>query len=74
MALFVAVVITSLCCCLCTGYYLHRRSRRLPSVFEGRDRARGLGRGLSPCAHTCQHVAPARVVWARTALYAALTR
>ncbi|KAF6274783.1 shisa family member 4 [Rhinolophus ferrumequinum] len=35
VALFVAVVVTSLCCCLCTGYHLHRRQRQLHSLLEG---------------------------------------
>nr|XP_019606415.1 PREDICTED: protein shisa-4 isoform X2 [Rhinolophus sinicus] len=75
VALFVAVVITSLCCCLCTGYHLHRRRQQLHSLFEGRDHARGPGAGAEPVC-TCL---PARSpseghVWARTVLYAALTR
>ncbi|XP_074173227.1 protein shisa-4 isoform X2 [Rhinolophus sinicus] len=40
VALFVAVVITSLCCCLCTGYHLHRRRQQLHSLFEGHSNDR----------------------------------
>lgn len=67
MALFVAVVITSLCCCLCTGYHLHRRRRQLHSLFEGRDRAGGPGAGAEPVCTRLPARSPSEGhVWAHT--------
>lgn len=39
VVLFVAVVATSICCCLCTCHHLYRRHQQLQSLFEGRDGA-----------------------------------
>ncbi|KAM5206244.1 protein shisa-4 [Hipposideros larvatus] len=35
VVLFVAVVATSICCCLCTCHHLYRRHQQLQSLFEG---------------------------------------
>lgn len=35
VVLFVAVVATSICCCLCACHHLYRRHQQLQSLFEG---------------------------------------
>lgn len=50
VVLFVAVVATSICCCLYTCHRLYRRHRQLQSLFEGRDSAGRGDLGRACCA------------------------